>query len=170
MLLLFVSGCFVVLQWLPMEAEAKANHNDNNYSRITVMGIVYCDICSNNTFSKHSYFLPDVEVKIDCKFKANSPKTTEEVLFSARRSTNKYGVYKLDIPAMDGIECARDSAIVSSCQASLMWTPSSSCNVPGYRTTSDEIAVKSKRANLCIYSLNALNYRPSKRDINLCGH
>lgn len=26
--------------------------------QILVMGMVYCDICSNNTFSKHSYFLP----------------------------------------------------------------------------------------------------------------
>lgn len=32
--------------------EAKGN------SQIIVMGLVYCDICSNNTFSKHSYFLP----------------------------------------------------------------------------------------------------------------
>lgn len=112
----------------------------------------------------------DVEVKIECKFRADSPKTTEEVMFSVKRSTNRYGVYKLDIPAIDGIECARDSAIVSSCRASLMWSSSSSCNVPGYSTTSDEIAIKSKRANLCIYSLNALNYRPSKRDKSLCGH
>lgn len=27
-------------------------------SHITVMGFVYCDICSNNSFSRHSYFLP----------------------------------------------------------------------------------------------------------------
>lgn len=138
-------------------------------SHITVMGMVYCDICFNNTFSRHSYFLPGAEVKIDCKFEAVSPKTTEKISFSVKRTTNRYGVYKLEIPAVDGIECARDSAIVSFCEASLMGSSSDSCNVPGYRTTTDQIAFKSKQANLCIYSLNALNYRPSKKDKSLCG-
>jgi hypothetical protein len=27
-------------------------------SQISVMGFVYCDFCSNNSFSRHSYFLP----------------------------------------------------------------------------------------------------------------
>lgn len=27
-------------------------------SQITVMGVVYCDICSTNTFTRNSYFLP----------------------------------------------------------------------------------------------------------------
>lgn len=55
LLLLFVSSCLLLLPWhLPLVAEAKNSIS----SRITVMGIVYCDICSNNTFSKHSYFLP----------------------------------------------------------------------------------------------------------------
>ncbi|KAM0954688.1 hypothetical protein TB2_022822 [Malus domestica] len=145
------------------KAVAKGN------SQIIVMGLVYCDICYNNTFSKHSYFLPGAEVKIDCIFQAVSPRTSEHISFSVNRTTNRYGVYKLEIPSVEGIKCAEDSAIVSSCQASLMWSSSSACNVPGYKSTSNEIAVKSKQANLCIYSLNALNFRPSKRDVKLCG-
>lgn len=109
------------------------------------------------------------EVKIDCKFKAVSPRTTEQISFSVNRTTNRFGVYKLEIPSVDGIECAEESAMQSTCEASLMWSSSSACNVPGHKTTSDEIAIKSKHANLCIYSLNALNFRPSRRDINLCG-
>ncbi|KAL6960398.1 hypothetical protein U1Q18_038164 [Sarracenia purpurea var. burkii] len=108
------------------------------------------------------------EVRIDCTFKAISPRTTEQIAFSVNRTTDKYGVYKLQIPSVDGIECARDRVMESSCRASLMWSSSSSCNVPGYRTTSDEIAVKSRQANLCIYSLNAMNYRPSSRERSLC--
>nr|DAD30483.1 TPA_asm: hypothetical protein HUJ06_009334 [Nelumbo nucifera] len=33
-------------------------HQAKPAARITVMGVVFCDICSNNTFSRHSYFLP----------------------------------------------------------------------------------------------------------------
>ncbi|PSR87459.1 Pollen-specific protein-like [Actinidia chinensis var. chinensis] len=160
--ILFILSSLLTLS-LPSQVEpAKVN------PQITVMGIVYCDICSNNTFSRHSYFLPGVEVRLDCTFKAISPRTTEQIAFSVNRTTDRYGVYRLEIPSVDGIECARDKEIQSSCRASLMWSSSSSCNVPGHRTTSDEIAVKSRQANLCIYSLNALNYRPSRRDITLC--
>jgi hypothetical protein len=35
-------------------AEAGFLSRSNN---ITVVGSVYCDACSNNTFSKHSFFL-----------------------------------------------------------------------------------------------------------------
>ncbi|XP_057982628.1 pollen-specific protein-like At4g18596 [Malania oleifera] len=154
---------------IPSLSSSKAQPAKPN-SQITVMGIVYCDICSNNTFSRHSYFLPGAEVKIDCRFKVLSPRTTEEISFSVKRTTNKFGVYKLEIPSIDGIQCAAEPAIESACQASLMGSSSSSCNVPGYKTTSDEITIKSKQANLCIYSLNALNFRPSKRDKSLCGN
>ncbi|KAJ8771962.1 hypothetical protein K2173_027139 [Erythroxylum novogranatense] len=136
-------------------------------AHITVMGLVYCDICSNNSFSRHSYFLPGAEVRLDCKFKASSPKTTEQITFSVNRTTNRYGIYKLEIPSVDGIACA-EASMASSCQASLMWSSSKSCNVPGHRVTSDEIAIKAKVPNLCIYSLNALNFRPSKINVNLC--
>ncbi|KAI8020154.1 hypothetical protein LOK49_LG04G03503 [Camellia lanceoleosa] len=161
--ILFLLSSLLTLS-LALEIEPATTANP----QITVMGIVYCDICSNNTFSRHSYFLPGVDVKIDCTFKATSPKTIEQIAFSVNRTTNQYGVYKLEIPSVDGIDCARDKAMVSSCRASLMWSSSSSCNVPGHITTSDGIAVKSRRSNLCIYSLNALNYRPSRRDITLC--
>lgn len=112
---------------------------------------------------------PDAEVKIDCKFKAVSPRTTEQISLSVNRTTNKFGVYKLEIPSIEGIKCAEDSAIVSSCQASLIRSSSSSCNIPGYKATSDEIAIKSKRANLCFYSLTALNFRPSTKKSSFCG-
>lgn len=108
-------------------------------------------------------------MKVDCIFKANSPRTTEQIEISVNRSTNKYGMYKLEIPSVDGIECARDKAVGDSCRATLISSSSSACNVPGSRTTSDQIAIKSRQANTCIYSLGALNYRPSRRSIALCG-
>ncbi|EXC29147.1 hypothetical protein L484_005655 [Morus notabilis] len=161
-LLLFLSSSLI------LHLEARPSKSN---AHIIVMGFVYCDICSNNTFSKNSYFLPGAEVRIDCMFKAMSPRTSEQISFSVNRTTNKYGIYKLEIPSVDGIKCAEESAkIASSCQASLMWSSSSSCNVPGYKDTSDQIAVKSKRANLCIYSLNALSFRPSKKEASLCGN
>ncbi|XWS40560.1 hypothetical protein CRYUN_Cryun17cG0005900 [Craigia yunnanensis] len=141
----------------------------NKNAQITVMGLVYCDICSNNSFSRHSYFLPGAEVQIDCNFRAFGPKTREQISFSVNRTTDKHGVYRLDIPSVDGIACA-EAAIVSSCQASLVGSSSTSCNIPGYRSTTDQIAIKSRHPNLCIYSLTALNFRPSKRDATLCGN
>jgi hypothetical protein len=113
---------------------------------------------------------PGAEVNIDCTFKAISQKTIEQISISVNRTTDKYGIYRLQIPSVDGIKCAEDSAVVSSCQASLMWSTSSSCNIPGFKTTSDEIAIKSRQANLCIYSLNAMNFRPPKGEITLCGN
>lgn len=110
-----------------------------------------------------------VDVRIDCMFKAISPRTTEQISFSVNRTTNKYGIYKLEVPSVDGVQCAKDKAVGSACQASLLSTASPSCAVPSFRTTSDQISIKSRRANVCIYSLNALSYRPSKRDIALCG-
>ncbi|WCJ40174.1 Pollen Ole e 1 allergen and extensin family protein [Euphorbia peplus] len=141
---------------------------DHQYAHITVMGFVYCDICSNNTFSKNSYFLAGAGVNINCKFKASSPKTREQVWFSVNRTTNRHGVYKLEIPSVDGIDCT-EATIESSCQANLISSSYKSCNVPGYKSTSDQVTIKSKQANLCIYSLNAMNFRPSKVDVKLCG-
>lgn len=164
--LLFV---FCFLSTLSFFLQLQAAKPNSINPQITVMGMVYCDICSNNSFSRHSYFLPGVEVRIDCMFKAISPRTTEQISFSVNRTTNKYGIYKLDVPSVDGVQCAKDKAVGSACRASLLSTPSPSCAVPSFRTTSDEISIKSRRANVCIYSLNALSYRPSKRDIALCG-
>ncbi|GMN57464.1 hypothetical protein TIFTF001_026576 [Ficus carica] len=170
-LLLFLflaSSSLLILR--PITSEARSRPSKSK-SQIIVMGFVYCDICSNNTFSKHSYFLPGAEVRIECMFKAMSPRTAEQISFSVNRTTNRYGVYKLEIPAIDGIKCAEDSSkISSSCQASLIWSSCSSCNVPGFKDTSDQIVVKSKGANLCIYSLHALSFRPSKKEISLCGN
>ncbi|KAH7570539.1 hypothetical protein ACOSP7_018770 [Xanthoceras sorbifolium] len=139
-------------------------------SRITVVGVVFCDTCSTNTFSRHSYFLPGAEVEIQCKFQANSPKTNEQITFSVSRTTDNYGVYKLEIPHVDGVDCVDGMAIESLCQASLIGSSSSStCNVPGLKKATNEISVKSKQDSLCIYSLKALSYRPSKRNYTLCN-
>ncbi|MBA0726414.1 hypothetical protein Golax_002244 [Gossypium laxum] len=111
---------------------------------------------------------PGAEVQIACNFRAFVPKTREQVSFSVNRTTDKHGVYRLEIPSVDGIACA-EAAIASSCQASLVGTSSTSCNIPGHRSTTDQIAIKSRHPNLCIYSLNALSFRPSKRNVALCG-
>lgn len=37
-----------------------ARSSRHSHSRITVVGAVYCDTCSRNAFSKHSYFLPGI--------------------------------------------------------------------------------------------------------------
>lgn len=109
-------------------------------------------------------------MKIECRFQASSPRTNEQITFSVNRTTNKHGIYKLELPAMDGIECAREKAIGNLCRASLIRSSNDACNVPGYKTTTDQITIKSEEANLCIYSLNVMNYRPSKTDIALCGN
>ncbi|CAH9088911.1 unnamed protein product [Cuscuta epithymum] len=147
--------------------------------QITVMGMVYCDICSNNSFSPHSYFIPGVEVRIDCTFKASSPKTAEQIVFSVNRTTNRLGIYKLEIPTVDGIECAREKEMGNFCRASLIVqkgpssssssSPSAACNLPASTTTTEEVAIKSITANTCIYSLSALTFRPSTRNVALCG-
>ncbi|KAG5394861.1 hypothetical protein IGI04_024824 [Brassica rapa subsp. trilocularis] len=147
----------------PKHSSAKPN------AEVTVMGFVYCDVCSNNTFSRHSYFMSGVEVRIVCRFKSASSTTNEMVTFSANRTTNEFGLYKV---ATTSLDCADVDSLASSCQASLVGRRSSSdisCNVPGYRTTTDQVVFKSKRSNLCIYGFNALNFRPFKSDLALCG-
>ncbi|KAK9113401.1 hypothetical protein Syun_020198 [Stephania yunnanensis] len=139
-------------------------------SKITVMGIVYCDICSSNTFSKHSYFLPGVEVNVDCKIEVSMPATTEQVSFSVNRTTDKFGVYKLDIPSFEGVKCAEGHVLESLCRASLIGSAAaSSCDVPSLKMTADKMTIKSKQTNQCIYCLNALSFRPSKKDVTMCA-
>ncbi|KAJ6702169.1 hypothetical protein OIU74_013344 [Salix koriyanagi] len=147
-----------------------AHPANNPTSRITVVGVVYCDTCSTKAFSRHSYFLPGADVHIQCTFKANSPKTRENIEFSVNRTTDRYGVYKLEVPEVDGVDCEEGFAIESVCQASLIGSSSRVCNVPGLTISTNEISVKSKQNNLCIYSLNALSYRPSKKNITACGN
>ncbi|XP_043687213.1 uncharacterized protein LOC122638356 [Telopea speciosissima] len=137
---------------------------------IVVMGVVYCDTCSNNTFSRHSYFLPGVKVHVDCELNANSPTTTERLSFSVNRTTDRFGVYKLEIASVDGFQCAESSTIQTFCKASLIGSSTSSCNVPGLKTTAQEMVIKSKQVNLCIYSLGVLNYKPPMRNKVLCGN
>ncbi|XP_057544440.1 uncharacterized protein LOC130823724 [Amaranthus tricolor] len=150
-------------------AKGAAKGKPKPRSRITVIGTVYCDICSNNTFSRHSYFLPGVEVKLDCKLKAKAPRTAEEITFSVNRTTNQYGWYKLEIPSVDGIECARGATIESVCRATLLGS-SSKCNIPGYQSTTDVVYFKSSQQNICIFGLSALNFRPSSKNKALCGN
>ncbi|KAJ4961471.1 hypothetical protein NE237_021381 [Protea cynaroides] len=116
-----------------------------------------------------SYFLPGVKVHMDCELNANSPTTLERLSFSVNRTTDKFGVYKLEIPSVDGFRCAEDAAIQTLCKASLIGSSTPSCNVPGLKITAQEMAIKSKQVNLCIYCLDLLNYRPPKRDKMLCG-
>ncbi|KAF2283089.1 hypothetical protein GH714_043412 [Hevea brasiliensis] len=142
----------------------------NPTSSISVVGVVYCDTCSTNTFSRYSYFLPGVDVHIQCKFNENSPKTAEQINFSVNRTTDRYGTYNLEVPQIEGVDCVDGAAIESLCQASLINSSSSACDVPGLKTTTNEISVKSKQDNHCIYSLDALSYRPATRNDTLCGN
>ncbi|KAJ6712975.1 hypothetical protein OIU79_009045 [Salix purpurea] len=109
-----------------------AHPANNPTSRITVVGVVYCDTCSTKAFSRHSYFLPGADVHVQCTFKANSPKTRENIEFSVNRTTDRYGVYKLEVPEVDGVDCEEGFAIESVCQASLIGSSSRVCNVPGH--------------------------------------
>ncbi|BAT82936.1 hypothetical protein VIGAN_04002200 [Vigna angularis var. angularis] len=139
-------------------------------SHITVVGAVYCDTCSISTFSKQSYFLQGVEVHIQCRFRATSPKTNDQISFSVNRTTDQNGVYKLEIPSVDGVNCMDGSAIVSLCQASLISSSTSTCNVPMLKSTTREISVKSKQDNMCVYTLSGLSFKPPQKNSTLCGH
>lgn len=144
---------------------------------ISVEGIVYCDACSTGTFSKHSYLLPGVDVHIECRFRASSPRTNEQINFSVNRTTDREGAYKLNIPSVDGTNCeiAMDgnSQIVTLCEASLIGTSSSSysCNVPFLKSTGSS-EISKQENNLCVYSLGALSYKPPENMINttLCSN
>ncbi|CAN8233248.1 unnamed protein product [Cochlearia groenlandica] len=155
------------LNSLPLKHSSNAN--------ITVMGLVYCDVCSNNTFSTHSYFMSGVEVSIVCRFNAASSSTREMLTFSANRTTDKLGLYKLDITSLEGVACAEEekeegeNSLMATCQASLIGSSSDSCNVFGYRTTTDQIVFKSIRSNLCVYGFAALNFKPLQKNLDLCG-
>ncbi|XP_048575067.1 protein DOWNSTREAM OF FLC-like [Triticum urartu] len=138
-------------------------------SNITVVGSVYCDACSNNTFSKHSFFLKGARVLIQCNFKVNSSAAPEEISLEAERTTDQHGVYKLDVPPVDGFECREGHELRSACRATLVRSSSAACNVPGLRGSTQHIALRGSRgAAACFLNLNALNFRPAKRDRKLC--
>ncbi|GAB4828553.1 hypothetical protein Ancab_018213 [Ancistrocladus abbreviatus] len=164
---LFLAALFI--HPLVLSAQPQTPAPDSGGSKITVVGAVYCDTCFNNVFSRHSYFMPGVDVHVQCRFKANSPRTSELISFSANRTTNENGVYRLEIPSVDGIDCTDGPAIQSSCQASLITSSSSACDIPASRATTYEISIKSKQSNLCIYSFSALSFRPMEKNYTLCG-
>ncbi|CAG7859842.1 unnamed protein product [Brassica rapa] len=160
---------FVHLQLLLVNSLSPKHPSAKPAAEINVMGFVYCDVCSNNSFSKHSYFMSGVEVRIDCRLKSASSTTNEMISFSANRTTNEFGLYKVAITSLDSVDV---DSLATSCQASLVGrrgSSDSSCNVPGYRSTTDQVVFKSKRSNLCIYGFNGLNFRPFKRNLALCG-
>ncbi|KAF9622356.1 hypothetical protein IFM89_031159 [Coptis chinensis] len=134
-----------ILVSLFTQSLSKESPSPRTTSNIAVMGFVYCDICSNNTFSRHSYFLPGVKVHINCKFNAISPTTTEQITFSVNRTTDKFGIYKLEIPSVDGIKCAEEQSVQSSCQASLVETTSSVCNIPDHQKEIQTYVENTKR-------------------------
>ncbi|XP_039138265.1 RNA-binding protein 12-like [Dioscorea cayenensis subsp. rotundata] len=156
---------------LPATLAIKSNSLESGHkllSNITVMGFVYCDTCSNNTFSKHSYFLQGAKVQISCKFKVSSS-SGAEISIDAERMTDRIGFYKLDIPPVDGFECKEGHEIQSFCRANLIKSSSPSCNIPGLRSSTGHVAVKSRDANICFFNLNALNYRPAKINYDQCA-
>ncbi|VVB09468.1 unnamed protein product [Arabis nemorensis] len=162
----------LLLQLLFLNSLSLTHSSLKPNATITVMGLVYCDVCSNNSFSKHSYFIPGVEVRIICRFNAASSRTREMITFSANRTTNELGLYKLDITSLEGVTCAEEAekaSLMASCQASLIGSSLDSCNVPGYKTTTDQVVFKSKRSNLCVYGFTALNFKPLKKNLDLCG-
>ncbi|PKA63797.1 hypothetical protein AXF42_Ash004806 [Apostasia shenzhenica] len=138
-------------------------------TNITIIGSVFCDACSEHTFSKHSYFLQGVQVLIQCKFAANSMTSRDEISISAERKTDVFGVYKLDLPPVEGFQCQKGLEIKSVCAASLLQSSSSTCSIPGLQSSTAHMAIKSKARDICILNLNTLNYHPGKRDGNLCG-
>ncbi|PKU83978.1 uncharacterized protein LOC110098806 isoform X2 [Dendrobium catenatum] len=148
------------LKTTPKSAKLRTN--------ITIIGSVFCDACSENTFSKHSYFLQGVQVLVQCKFAVNS-KSTDEISVTAERTTDSFGVYKLDIPPVEGFQCKRGLEIKSFCRASLIQSSSSSCSIPGTQSSTAHVAMKSKARDICILNLNTLNFHPAKRDNTLCG-
>ncbi|XP_010441267.1 PREDICTED: uncharacterized protein LOC104724475 [Camelina sativa] len=158
----------LLLQLLSLNSLSLKHSSAEPNATITVTGLVYCDVCSNNSFSKHSYFIPGVEVRVICRFSSASWRTRDMITFSANRTTNELGLYKLDITSLEGVACAEDS-LMASCQASLIGSSSDSCNVPGIRTTTDQVVFKSKSSNLCVYGFTALNYRPLQKNLDLCG-
>ena len=95
--------------------------------------------------------------------KVNS-NSKEEIKITAEKVTNSYGAYQLDIPAIDGFECAPPGATAaeSFCRAAVLDNPSALCNVPAVTTTVGHISFPSQEPNACFYSLNSLYYRPSK--------
>ncbi|CAH2045281.1 unnamed protein product, partial [Thlaspi arvense] len=110
---------FILLQLLLGNSLSPKHSSPKPNAEVTVMGFVYCDVCSNNSFTRHSYFMSGVEVRIVCRFKAASSRTNEMITFSANRTTNEFGLYKVAITSLD---CADVDSLASSCQAKILST------------------------------------------------
>ncbi|KAH6832062.1 hypothetical protein C2S53_007980 [Perilla frutescens var. hirtella] len=147
--------------------------------RITVLGSVYCDVCYDNTFSNHSYLLPGVDVNVECKVKGKEEMISFSV--SVNRSTDRYGMYRLEIPIPIPIPI-RDHQdhqyhhqdpttttvhyYYSFCEATLINTSNinNGCTLPT-RTK----AKASSEIRSAVNIINALSYRPPRRNATLCG-
>ncbi|CAL9777701.1 unnamed protein product [Musa acuminata subsp. burmannicoides] len=163
------STAFVLLLALLLATSLCLEADPTPISNVTVMGTVFCDACANNVFSEHSYFLAGVRVRVQCMLRVTNSTSREEMSITVDRTTDKFGVYKLDIPPVEGFECREGVVMDSCCRASLLGSPSSLCDVPGLNSSTGHVAVRGGEGKRCLYNLNALNYRPSKKDANLCG-
>jgi Pollen protein Ole e 1 like len=110
-----------------------------------------------------------VRVLIQCQFKLRND-TAESISLQAERITDQYGIYKLDIPPVEGLNCIEGHAVMSACQASLVNSPSPYCNIPGMKGSSQHLAIRSKDTNVCFLNLIAMNYRPAKKNNFFCGN
>ncbi|KAF0889805.1 hypothetical protein E2562_032859 [Oryza meyeriana var. granulata] len=170
---LFVPSLEVILIALLLlhgaHCESSTQGEGAGATNLTVTGTVFCDACSSSSFSNHSYFLPGVRVRIDCMISVKSA-SKEEIKITAEKVTNSYGAYQLDIPAIDGFECATAAAAAESfCRAAVLDNPSALCNVPAVTTTVGHISFSSgQEPNACLYNLNSLYYRLGSKN-GQCG-
>ncbi|RRT35996.1 hypothetical protein B296_00047208 [Ensete ventricosum] len=138
-------------------------------SNVTVMGTVFCDACASSNFSQHSYFLegegngnlkllmpcfaslhalllrlfgllPGVKVRVQCVLRVNAT-SAGEMRVAVDRTTDRFGVYNLDILPVDGFECREGRGVDTFCQASLVESPSSLCDVPGLSSSTEHVAL-----------------------------
>ncbi|XP_015698294.2 leucine-rich repeat extensin-like protein 3 [Oryza brachyantha] len=155
------------------ESSTQGGGGGGGAANLTVTGTVFCDACSSSSFSNHSYFLPGVRVRIDCMISVKSA-SKEEIKITAEKVTNTFGAYQLDIPAIDGFECAASAsasatAAESFCRAAVLDNPSALCNVPAVTTTVGHISFSGQEpSSACLYNLNSLYYRPGSKN-GQCG-
>uniref|UniRef100_A0A453CU24 Pollen-specific protein-like protein n=1 Tax=Aegilops tauschii subsp. strangulata TaxID=200361 RepID=A0A453CU24_AEGTS len=131
-------------------------------ANLTVTGTVFCDACSSSSFSNHSYFLPDVKVRIDCAIRASTA-SKEEIKITAEKTTDSHGAYRLDIPAVAGLGCTTGGEAASFCRAAVLDNPSPLCDVPAVTTTAGHISFSARDPDACLYNLNSLYYRPGNK-------
>ncbi|XP_037479143.1 leucine-rich repeat extensin-like protein 3 [Triticum dicoccoides] len=131
-------------------------------ANLTVTGTVFCDACSSSSFSNHSYFLPDVKVRIDCAIRVSTT-SKEEIKITAEKTTDRHGAYRLDIPAVASLGCTTGGEAASFCRAAVLDNPSPLCDVPAVTTTAGHISFAARDPDACLYNLNSLYYRPGNK-------